>query len=60
MKLTPQMMSTKIDNERPMGLDALLGHLLDKRIQVRYKLSSKKISEHLSQKKVAENWKCIK
>ncbi len=27
----------KFVNKRPRGLDALLGHLLDKRISVRYK-----------------------
>ena len=37
------------NNKRPGRLDALLGHLLDKRIPVRYKLSSTKIAENLSQ-----------
>ena len=39
--------------KRPRGLDPLLGHLLDKRISVRCKLtgsSTNKIAENLSQK----------
>ena len=40
----------KTKNKRPRGLDALLGHLLVKRIPVTYKLSSTKIPEYLSQK----------
>ncbi len=38
------------ENKRPRGLDALLGHLLVKRIQVMFRLSSTKIPEYLSQK----------
>ena len=38
------------ENKRPRGLDALLGHLLYKRIPVRCKLSSTKIPEYLDQK----------
>ncbi len=37
-------------NKRPRGLDALLGHLLVKRIPVTFQLSSTKIPEYLSQK----------
>ncbi len=40
-------------NKKPRGLDVLLGHLLDKRISVRYKLtgsSTNRIAENLSQK----------
>ncbi len=36
--------------KRPRGLDALLGHLLVKRIPVTFQLSSTKIPEYLSQK----------
>ena len=38
------------ENKRPRGLDVLLGHLLVKRMPVRFKLSSTKIAEYLSQK----------
>ncbi len=37
------------NNKRPRGLDALLGHLLIKRIPVMFQLSSTKIPEYLSQ-----------
>ncbi len=37
-------------NKRPRGLDALLGHLLVKRIPVMFQLSSAKIPGYLSQK----------
>ncbi len=37
-------------NKRPRGLDALLGHLLIKRMPVIFQLSSTKIREYLSQK----------
>ncbi len=36
--------------KRPRGLDALLGHLLVKRIPVTFQLTSTKIPEYLSQK----------
>ena len=39
-------------NKRPMGLYALLGHLLVKRMPVMFKLSSTKISEYLTQKQI--------
>ncbi len=42
-----------IGNKRPRDLDDVLGHLLDKRISVKYKLtgsSTNKIAENLSQK----------
>ncbi len=41
---------TKTCNKRPRGLDALLGHLLVKRIPVLFQHSSTKIPEYLSQK----------
>ncbi len=41
----PQLLFDK----KPRGLYALLGHLLDKRIMVRYKLSSTLIPECLSE-----------
>ncbi len=37
-------------DKRPRGLDALLGHLLVKRIPVTFQLCSTKIPEYLSQK----------
>ncbi len=37
-------------NQRPRGLDALLGHLLVKRIPVTFQLNNTKIPEYLSQK----------
>ncbi len=40
--------TTAETNKRPRGLDALLGHLLDKIIAVRNKLSSTKIPDNLS------------
>ena len=40
----------KYTNKRPRGLDALLGHLLVKRIPAMYKLSSTKMPEYFSQK----------
>ncbi len=42
--------SLGINNKRPRGLDALLGHLLVERIPVMFQLSSTKIPEYLSQK----------
>ncbi len=39
-------------NKRPRGLDALLGHLLVKRIPVTFQLINTKIPEYLSQIKV--------
>ncbi len=46
------LIQTSRANKRPRGLDALLGHLLDKRISVKYKLtgsSAIKMAENLSQ-----------
>ncbi len=37
----PQVLTFKLaSNKRPRGLDVLLGHLLDKRISLRYKLTT--------------------
>ncbi len=48
-------------NKRPRGLDALLGHLLVKRIPVMYKFSSTKFPAYLNSKvdtiKVVKSWK---
>ena len=40
----------KVTNKRPRGLDALLDHLLVKRMPVMLKLSSTEITEYLTQK----------
>ncbi len=37
-------------NKRPNGINALLGHLLIKRIPVMYKLGNTRIPEYLSEK----------
>ncbi len=42
----------QVVNNRPRGLETLLDHLLDKRIQIRHKLSNTKIPENLVQKKI--------
>ena len=43
-------LKVKQEAQGPLRSACLLGHLLDKSIPVRYKLSSKKIAEHLNQK----------
>ena len=48
-----------VQNKRPRGLDALLGHLLVKKIPEMYKLSTTKIPEYLSQEQIQgrQSWK---